>query len=426
MVMSLQPAVHFSNLIKAKRGLYSVAEMGLAWTNVDGEKRLVRGYLTFSGSELPDRDIKLDYGQLILERHRLPAVDAFQMIEAASSGSVSPTGFSGTIPKSQLQLSPWGWNEFVGLPNPVGSPRFVQWPSRTFVVAREDNAAVPVWNGPIVNTRLPLVSDPQKSIDEFLGMALSGYAGFYGIAVFLPDYRARFIRAVISDESVTAEFEAGTLPTKQLMIRAAVDSVEVDSLLKTDWEKGVSVLSGKEVGERLEFFLFDREQDQLIDWVQLRSGSVSYPEEVAFTSPYAQIQRLIRLGEGIQQEFKQELGNAERLTQSIVSFANTQGGTIFLGIDDSGRPFKTNLSGAEETIERKIRNDCDPYIRVGFESVEYQDTPLLLVKVPEGTEKPYVHRPRGSVLVRGGRTNFSATSEEIKRLAERPKPPGFT
>ena len=48
------------------------------------------------------------------------------------------------------------------------------------------------------------------------------------------------------------------------------------------------------------------------------------------------VNRLIEEGEGFGIEFKRRISSAEKIARTIISFANTKGGTILFGVDDDG------------------------------------------------------------------------------------------
>lgn len=414
----MRPSEDIPKILAAKEGLYSHAEVSLVWSDFEGIQRLTRGLLTFHSSDPGNRDITLDYGPLILERRRLSAEEGFEFIDKVTTGELVSNIFSGSIPKLGYGLPQWAHGSLYGLPPPIGSTRLFGWPYASFLLSLPDNMANVVPRGPIVNTRLPLISDSLQFADDFQGMSLRQFQAIPGIGVFLPDYRARFVKATIDDDNVKASFELGSLKQGDLMFRGAIDGVELQKPLLVDQAKfEVCVVPDSPVGERIEVFMLDTRTDQLVDWIQLLDTATEFPKEVEFASPQDQLQRLVRLGEGETQEFKQEVGDGDRLVQSVVAFANSKGGTVFVGVDDEGRPHHVDLKGNMETIERKIRADCDPYVPVEIHPAVLCDIPILLVKVPLGEDGPYVHRKSGRVYVRGGRTNFAATSEEIKRLA---------
>lgn len=48
------------------------------------------------------------------------------------------------------------------------------------------------------------------------------------------------------------------------------------------------------------------------------------------------IKSLISKGEGVDLDFKQEIQNPRKIAKSMVSFANTQGGILLIGVRDNG------------------------------------------------------------------------------------------
>ena len=106
-------------------------------------------------------------------------------------------------------------------------------------------------------------------------------------------------------------------------------------------------------------------------------------------------------------------GNARiKFLKTVVAFANTNGGTIFLGVDDDCQitGFKED---AKAKIEDLIADNCDPPIEVQIDAdVLVQGKPITLVKVPEGKNKPYTLKDRG-ILVRRGTSNRQIRRTEL-------------
>ena len=344
--------------------------------------------MTFHWSDPGDRNIRLNYGPLTLERRRLTAEEGFSLIEGVTTKEVAPSGFFGTLPKLGYDHPQWGFGSLTGLPSPIGSTRLFSWPYASFLLATPDGTTNPIPRGPIVNTKLPLISDTLRFSDDFQGMDFRFYQAIPGIAVFLPDYRARFVKVIIDDDTVNASYEVGSLTQQDLMFRVAIDGVELEKSLSVNQERHeVRVTPEAPVREHIEIFMLDRRTDQLIDWVQLLDDSTEFPKEVEFSSPQNQLQRQVRLGEGESQEFKQEIGDCDRLLQSVVAFANAKGGTVFVGVDDDGNPHAVDFKGNAETIEKRVRTGCDPYLPVEIQAAVLGETPIILVKVPAGTMK---------------------------------------
>src|SRR5262245_5355552 len=77
----------------------------------------------------------------------------------------------------------------------------------------------------------------------------------------------------------------------------------------------------------------------------------------------SELLRLIRGGEDTYLEFKVRLSNSEKITQGIVAFANTNGGTIIFGINDQMRiEGVANPEWIQEELTRICREDIVPPI----------------------------------------------------------------
>lgn len=95
------------------------------------------------------------------------------------------------------------------------------------------------------------------------------------------------------------------------------------------------------------------------------------------------IKRLAKEGEGYTLEFKENLG--KRFAVEVVAFANSMGGKILIGIDDSGKIMGTDTSNNQRANIQNQINQIEPRINVNIEVVEN----VIVVNVPEGEDKPY-------------------------------------
>lgn len=69
---------------------------------------------------------------------------------------------------------------------------------------------------------------------------------------------------------------------------------------------------------------------------------------------------LLNQGEGLRAEFKENI-DSKNIGKEMVAFANTEGGRIFIGIND-----KKEIKGIEITNKQKselqdIARNCDPF-----------------------------------------------------------------
>ena len=142
-----------------------------------------------------------------------------------------------------------------------------------------------------------------------------------------------------------------------------------------------------------------------------------------------QIQGQLLAGEDSLSEFKElrltdhgvQAPNAESVAGEMVAFANADGGTLFLGVNDAGVPLgipQGRLDAVERWFVVIATQNCDPPIRpIVRKHVVRTDSVfkhLILAEIPRGL---YVHRTAGGrYYQRVGSTKRDLTPSELARL----------
>lgn len=128
----------------------------------------------------------------------------------------------------------------------------------------------------------------------------------------------------------------------------------------------------------------------------------------------------IALGEDSTRQFKADVKNAESLASEIAAFANTNGGTIFIGVADDGS--MPGLSGQDVArINQLISNAASQLVRsplaVQTENLALEDGRIVIVlTVPKGIDKPYFDK-NGVIWLKAGADKRRVNSkEELRRL----------
>jgi len=132
---------------------------------------------------------------------------------------------------------------------------------------------------------------------------------------------------------------------------------------------------------------------------------------------------LIARGEDSRTQFKrsQDVTNARSLAGEMVAFANSKGGRILIGVDDTGSV--TGLSPDDiRRINQLISNtatDCvRPSINPETENISIGEQLAMVVTVPEGISKPYADN-EGVFWVKSGPDKRRVTSpEEVQRMLQ--------
>ncbi len=108
------------------------------------------------------------------------------------------------------------------------------------------------------------------------------------------------------------------------------------------------------------------------------------------------------------------------LYKEIIAFANTDGGIIYVGVDDDGNA--VGLSNVDEEYTRitnGIRDAINPDVTM-FIRFTIEDNKVVCISVGEGTNKPYYLKDKGlkpsGVYVRQGATSAQASFEQIRQM----------
>ncbi len=126
--------------------------------------------------------------------------------------------------------------------------------------------------------------------------------------------------------------------------------------------------------------------------------------------------QIINQGENASVEFKNTSVRAESLAREFVAFANSQGGVVLIGIEDSGEI--SGMSGEknfEEWCSNVARNNVHPPLDIHFSTLELEGKAIGIVRVPKGKDKPY-QTSDSRFFIRVGSTNRAASINELMRL----------
>lgn len=123
----------------------------------------------------------------------------------------------------------------------------------------------------------------------------------------------------------------------------------------------------------------------------------------------------LKEGAGTNLHFLPELA-PEHIAETLVAFANTDGGTLVVGVDSQGRITGQTYGEDVEKALQKAEELCNPPVVVGtWEQLEVADKSVVTIRVPRSIELHAL--VDGRVLVRSGRDNRPLGGHEIRRLA---------
>ncbi|PJF47420.1 MAG: transcriptional regulator [Chloroflexi bacterium] len=106
----------------------------------------------------------------------------------------------------------------------------------------------------------------------------------------------------------------------------------------------------------------------------------------------------------------------QALAETLVAFANSDGGTIVLGYDERGRPSGATTPEDIEAVLREAAGLTSPPVRATLENAGGDGNPQLIVRVPRSVD---LHSLKdGRVFVRVAGENRALTGDEIRNLTQ--------
>jgi len=129
------------------------------------------------------------------------------------------------------------------------------------------------------------------------------------------------------------------------------------------------------------------------------------------------IKNLIAQGEGVSVEFKEAKEKVPAsFYETVVSFANTNGGVIFLGVDDDGNVVGINPDNKAKYLKNIATalnsiDNVNPALYLNPSAIEYAGQMIIVVQVPASSQ---VHDHAGRVYIREYEVDIDITGNQHK------------
>jgi hypothetical protein len=156
------------------------------------------------------------------------------------------------------------------------------------------------------------------------------------------------------------------------------------------------------------------------------------PFRPAAEQPFDHVQAAREEGNTIVQSFHesmtQQAGRSHKVLCDVAAFANTRGGTIYIGISAARKGAPKGVEKPAEAateLKREIERNLTPPLDVRVDVVESQGVPLVRVVVPSGPDKPYALNQTSLYVRQEAETNLAVRDEIVQlvlanRLAQQP------
>ncbi len=323
----------------------------------------------------------------------------------------------------------WFMREYKASTNEYSS-----YPGHVFQTSSPLRVTLP--EDPLLTYELPFYADVKAALWDWSGFSLPlrSVDSLVGrVALFLPECRARFREFKYADQTVTATVVTADKLPETLQVKGSwqrLDSVRSFECPVVDHCATAKVPFDSEavelylVGSDGEVYDWHKESRL---WSRGQERILRIADETSVGE--AAILRAIRTGEGDTIEFKEyvEPRNPKEyeLIKTAIAFANSRGGSIFIGVDDEcsivgiekkvwrSKEATDTASGLGEAlakyagrVRQAIAGALNRIPEIDVEIIGVEGHSILLVRVAEGDQKPYFDRERKIPYIRRGANNL--------------------
>lgn len=145
----------------------------------------------------------------------------------------------------------------------------------------------------------------------------------------------------------------------------------------------------------------------------------------AAKAPYDHVSAAREQGPNIVQSFHESSsrggGRLHKVLCDVVAFANTKGGTIYIGVSATRKGVLAGVANPEEaiaTLRAEVHHKITPPLEVTVDTLESQGKQVLRVVVPEGPDKPYVIDDIKVYVRQEAETNLAVRDEVVQLVRE--------
>ena len=314
---------------------------------------------------------------------------------------------------------------------PSGSV-YGDWPGQLFEIAPADRHNSYFPPEPLVGRNLPPFFDAADAIRDWTGIPVNASDSRFGeILLFLPDFTARLRKLA---------FKAG-----RLTVNSDFDSsTPLDiSVLASD---GVSVFRKTNPLRRRQVFRIMESPTLLSAFISGANGSIvdrfaedrlsTTHERVIFGGAHfsQSLMEIIQRGESDTVEFKPFVDLADKkkaaeIVKAIISFANTAGGTILLGVGDDAEiegidphiPHERHKAAAFQpnyfkALRKLLQQKLNRIPVVQMSSEQIGDKTVFVIRVEEGSAKPYFNVQTNEIFIRRGASDVKPNPDKDLKL----------
>lgn len=377
-----------------------------------GEEKFLTGKAVFLDSQFEARQ-RLDYSELSLLEEWISPIDAaIERLSELFRGKGMVAGKTASTEFKYWHPNRWG-----------DSFRYSGWLEWVLEVSSGHERRPSSPDGPIVGFGMPPFSSGSHALAEWVWGrrkhdSQDPHAG--ELLVILPDTRGRIFAADWTNEQMVRINLEMNIPADEFELQVLFDggSAERHRLMRKP-ERNLDIEVPKDT-ESILFYLVNASGERLS---QASLSAWNRKLDVRVEKPPLEQQAEIDLagGENDEVEFKPFIEpkhlKERELVETVVAFANTRGGRLYMGLDDhrgiqGSSELKRMYKAAEEAardvlvkyIRKLIGDKIRPVPKFSVAFIEHRGEPVAVVSVERGGQPPYA-TDTDEVYVRKGSSN---------------------
>lgn len=369
------------------------------------------GRIDFCNEQTKPRDLRHDYGDFELIRSVISVGHAKQMLESLRSGTLEADDLHIPI---QGQLDSY----FYLIPSGMTYALIhVDWP--TYYFSLRISPSNPISYEHISHkANLPPYPTKFQAVIDFIDLAPHIMNLSSELILVLPDFRARIKELSIMGNGLDVHVESNTFKDSDMVVKfyckRGVEKRQPSPDIPV--VNGMATFSADFEPDSVDATLVELKDNEMLD--QKSFGGWHLEQKgIVIKTPQSRIADLIAKGESRTVEFKSSVQKMIDVLKTVVSFANTEGGEILVGVDDRGniRGFYENREDTEKSVLGSIRGNCSPSIDVSTEWIEINTAPIMIIRVPEGRDKPYILKDNG-IYIREGPNDYQIDRKKLDEM----------
>lgn len=406
------PRSSFHERIKKMQDMLKNVEVSLIIVKEKEKNLMIDGKAIFIYKDDENKhEVTYDYGSVILARRILKIHEFMELFSSELKDALDIKDLKSLILGKHFDSNIYhipSNTEYLGILH--------DWPIRVYYYGIDSNMSFDSRRDFLVKPNYPSYPNLNDARNSFLDIEHEYHNNHIsGLKIIVPDHSARIKKIEISERNVSVEIESHEIKPEELILKINARR-DKEYFLPEDIDVDKNIISIKIPFEAktLYIFLVNKNTGNIIDYIEYGNYVTERHKGIFIKTSSELIEELIIKGENKNIELKRQM--SDEFLESVVAFANTEGGKIILGVDN-----RRNIVGIHDdfaTLDKRIRGTIrgmvQPHIEVNVELIEVQQNPIVIVSIPEGKNKPYL--VDGKAYVRNNEDDVAMGRAELDTI----------